>query len=111
MGKLGPRCDLFAHWHAAPPCARGHVIDGPFAETKEQLLGFYVIDVEISLDAQRWTVAKDFPPVIPPASIIPPIALYVPEPVPTPHPDDQSLLRIMHDRSCLMTDLAWISGA
>ena len=47
-GKLGP---------VAAPAAdhRGHdlaqaqdpplVIDGPFAETKEQLLGFYVIDV------------------------------------------------------------------
>jgi len=32
------------------------VIDGPFAETKEQLLGFYVIDAEnlaVALDAAR----------------------------------------------------------
>jgi hypothetical protein len=24
----------------------GHVLDGPFAETKEQLLGFYLVDCE-----------------------------------------------------------------
>ena len=46
-GKLGPSGRLMATTTAAtlrksdPPL----VIDGPFAETKEQLLGFYVIDV------------------------------------------------------------------
>jgi hypothetical protein len=46
-GKLGPSLRLMATTTAAtlrksdPPV----VIDGPFAETKEQLLGFYVIDV------------------------------------------------------------------
>ncbi len=32
------------------------IIDGPFAETKEQLLGFYILDVEnleAALDAAR----------------------------------------------------------
>ena len=41
-----------------PPCAAQElVIDGPFAETKEQLLGFYVIDVA-DLDAAL-DVAKE----------------------------------------------------
>jgi len=46
-GKLGPAGRLMATTTAAtlrksdPPV----VIDGPFAETKEQLLGFYVVDV------------------------------------------------------------------
>ena len=50
-GKLGPSLRLVPTTAATtlrksdPPL----VIDGPFAETKEQLLGFYVIDVE-SLD-------------------------------------------------------------
>jgi len=47
-GKLGPALRLLPTTTATtlrksdPPL----VIDGPFAETKEQLLGFYVIDVE-----------------------------------------------------------------
>jgi hypothetical protein len=54
------------------------VIDGPFAETKEQLLGFYVIDVpdlEAALDVARQLSAAN------PTSVyeIRPIALYVPE--------------------------------
>ena len=45
-GKLGPAARLGA---TAAACTlrgpgRGMVIDGPFAETKEQLLGFYVVD-------------------------------------------------------------------
>jgi hypothetical protein len=46
-GRLGPVARLMPtsaattlRKHADPPM----VIDGPFAETKEQLLGFYVID-------------------------------------------------------------------
>jgi hypothetical protein len=44
-GRLGPAARLGAT--AAAVTVRGSqlVIDGPFAETKEQLLGFYVIDV------------------------------------------------------------------
>jgi hypothetical protein len=48
QGKLGPALRLLPTTAATtlrkdsdPPL----VIDGPFAETKEQLLGFYVIDV------------------------------------------------------------------
>jgi hypothetical protein len=58
-GKLGPALRLLPTTAATtlrktqdPPL----VIDGPFAETKEQLLGFYVIDVadlDEALDAAR----------------------------------------------------------
>src|SRR5262245_8282305 len=46
-GRLGPSLRLFPTTAATtlrksdPPL----VIDGPFAETKEQLLGFYIVDV------------------------------------------------------------------
>ena len=53
QGRLGPVARLMPTTAATtlrkdrdPPL----VIDGPFAETKEQLLGFYVVDCE-SLDA------------------------------------------------------------
>ena len=47
-GRLGPAARLGA---TARACTlrgpgRGVVIDGPFAETKEQLLGLYVLDCE-----------------------------------------------------------------
>ena len=38
-----------------------HVIDGPFAETKEQLLGFYIVDCE-SLEAAI-AIARSLPSV------------------------------------------------
>ena len=48
QGKLGPAIRLLPttaattlHKNQDPPL----IIDGPYAETKEQLLGFYVIDV------------------------------------------------------------------
>lgn len=48
-GKLGPVGRLMPTT-AATTVRKGKeeplVIDGPFAETKEQLLGFYVVDVE-----------------------------------------------------------------
>lgn len=34
--------------------ARTHLVDGPFAETKEQLGGYYVIDVETLDNALAW---------------------------------------------------------
>ena len=34
--------------------ADGTVVDGPFAETKEQVGGFYVIDVETMEEALAW---------------------------------------------------------
>ena len=51
-GKLGPTARLDFTGKAVT--LRGHepmVLDGPFAETKEQLLGFYTIDCESLEDA------------------------------------------------------------
>jgi len=61
----------------------GMVLDGPFAETKEQLLGLYVVDCA-SEDAAI-AVARDLREVNPTAVYeIRPIALYIPgEPIPT----------------------------
>ena len=47
-GKLGPSLRLLPTTSATSVRNTGGeplIIDGPFAETKEQLLGFYVIDV------------------------------------------------------------------
>jgi hypothetical protein len=49
-GKLGPRLRLMPTT-AATTIRGGEVIDGPFAETKEQLLGFYVVDCETQEEA------------------------------------------------------------
>jgi hypothetical protein len=64
-GKLGPSLRLLPTTAATtlrktqePPL----VIDGPFAETKEQLLGFYVIDVadlDEALDVARELAAAN----------------------------------------------------
>jgi hypothetical protein len=57
-GRLGPAARLGATKRARTlrgPGA-GLVIDGPFAETKEQLLGFYVVDCateEAAIEAAR----------------------------------------------------------
>lgn len=76
-GKLGPALRLLPTT-AATTLRGGIVIDGPFAETKEQLLGFYVIDVE-NLDAAL-DVAKALSAANPTSVYeIRPIALYVPE--------------------------------
>jgi hypothetical protein len=46
-GKLKPSLRLLPTTAAATlRKADGAVLDGPYAETKEQLLGFYIIDVE-----------------------------------------------------------------
>jgi hypothetical protein len=78
-GKLGPALRLMATTTAAtlrksdPPV----VIDGPFAETKEQLLGFYVVDVE-NLD-EALAIAKDLGQANPGGSYeIRPIRLFLP---------------------------------
>jgi hypothetical protein len=59
-GRLGPVARLLPTT-AATTLRKGRdeplVIDGPFAETKEQLLGFYIVDCE-SLDAAL-DVARD----------------------------------------------------
>jgi hypothetical protein len=58
QGKLGPVARLLPTT-AATTLRKGReelVIDGPFAETKEQLLGFYIVDVaslDEALDVSR----------------------------------------------------------
>ena len=77
--QLGPSARLGATAKARTlrgPGA-GMVIDGPFAETKEQLLGLYVVDCA-SEDAAI-EVARDLRRVNPTAVYeIRPIALYIP---------------------------------
>ena len=79
QGRLGPAARLGATKRARTlrgPGA-GQVIDGPFAETKEQLLGFYVIDCaseEAAVEA-----ARDLRRVNPSAVYeIRPVPLYLP---------------------------------
>ena len=43
-GRLGPAARLAPTRSANTVRPRAPVLDGPFAETKEQLLGFYVMD-------------------------------------------------------------------
>jgi hypothetical protein len=60
QGRLGPVARLLPTTAATTLRKNGDgplVIDGPFAETKEQLLGFYIVDCE-SLDAAL-DVARD----------------------------------------------------
>ena len=79
-GKLGPSLRLLPTTSATTlrKAQESLVIDGPFAETKEQLLGFYVIDVanlEEALDVARELAAAN------PGGAyeIRPIALFVPD--------------------------------
>ena len=76
---LGPSARLGATGQARTlrgPGA-GTVLDGPFAETKEQLLGLYVVDCA-SEDAAI-TVARDLRQVNPTAVYeIRPISVYIP---------------------------------
>jgi len=78
-GRLGPAARLGATGSAFTlrgPGA-GVMIDGPFAETKEQLLGFYVVDCA-SRDAAV-AVARDLRNANPTAVYeIRPVALYLP---------------------------------
>ena len=78
-GRLGPAARLGATGKARTlrgPGA-GLVVDGPFAETKEQLLGFYVVDCaseDAAIDA-----ARDLRRVNPSAVYeIRPVKLYLP---------------------------------
>jgi hypothetical protein len=80
-GKLGPSLRLLPTTSATtlrksqdPPL----VIDGPFAETKEQLLGFYVIDVADFDEALG--IARELAAVNPGGAYeVRPIALYNPD--------------------------------
>jgi hypothetical protein len=76
-GKLGPSLRLLPTT-AATTLRDKLVIDGPFAETKEQLLGFYILDVadlDEALDIVRQLSAAN------PTSTyeVRPVALYLPE--------------------------------
>jgi len=93
-GKLGPSLRLLPTTAATtlrksqdPPL----VIDGPFAETKEQLLGFYVIDVEGLEDGLE--VARRLGAVNPGGCYeLRPIALFNPDPRQAPAPTPESSL-------------------
>ena len=77
--KLGPATRLGATQKARTlrgPGA-GIVLDGPFAETKEQLLGFYIVDVES--EDKAIAAARELKSVNPGAVYeIRPIALFLP---------------------------------
>jgi len=81
-GRLGPVARLMPTTAATtlrkdrePPL----VLDGPFAETKEQLLGFYVVDCD-SLDGAL-EIARDLGKANPGGSYeIRPIAMFNPAP-------------------------------
>jgi hypothetical protein len=80
-GKLGPVARLMPTTAATtlrknqdPPL----VIDGPFAETKEQLLGFYVVDCKDLAEALE--IARELAAANPGGSYeIRPIELYFPQ--------------------------------
>ena len=82
-GKLGPALRLLPTTAATtlrksdPPL----VIDGPFAETKEQLLGFYVVDCE-NLD-EALEIARDLGKANPGGAYeIRPLRLFLPGTLP-----------------------------
>jgi hypothetical protein len=86
-GSLGPAARLGATAGAFTlrGTGEGTVIDGPFAETKEQLLGFYVVDCATREAAI--TAARDLRRANPTAVYeIRPILLYLPG---TPFPASQ----------------------
>ncbi|WP_112811872.1 YciI family protein [Ensifer sp.] len=77
--SLGPAARLGATERAVTLRGKGEgtVIDGPFAETKEQLLGFYVVDfptIEAAIGAAR-ELRRANPTAV---YEIRPISLYVP---------------------------------
>jgi hypothetical protein len=83
QGKLGPVARLLPTTAATtlrkenPPV----VIDGPFAETKEQLLGFYLVDCK-NLD-EALDVARDLGEANPGGAYeIRPVGLFAPGSVP-----------------------------
>src|ERR1700737_4211908 len=79
QGQLGPAESLGATQKARPlhDTGAGLVIDGPFAETKEQLLGFYIVDCATEEAAIQ--AARDLRRVNPSAVYeIRPLALYLP---------------------------------
>jgi hypothetical protein len=78
-GRLGPAARLGATARAfnVRGPGRGVVTDGPFAETKEHLLGFYVVDCATREAAVE--VARDLNAANPSAAYeVRPIVLYTP---------------------------------
>lgn len=78
-GKLGPaaRLDFTASATTLRGTAKSPVIDGPFAETKEQLLGLYVVDCA-SLD-EAVSIAREFKTVNATATYeVRPVTYYMP---------------------------------
>jgi hypothetical protein len=81
-GKLGPVARLMPT-SAATTLRKGagtQVLDGPFAETKEQFLGFYVVDC--ASQAEAVAIAGDLAKANPSAGAyeIRPISLFFPAP-------------------------------
>jgi hypothetical protein len=82
-GKMGPVARLMPT-HAATTLRAGAeplLIDGPFAETKEQLLGFYVIDcatLEEAIEAARLLMAPRIAAGLMSALEIRPISIFLP---------------------------------
>lgn len=77
-GKLGPSLRLLPTTAATTlRKSEGLVIDGPYAETKEQLLGFYVIDVSGLEEAL--SIARELAQANPGGAYeLRPISLFVP---------------------------------
>ena len=78
-GKMGPSLRLLPTTAATTLRKdKDLVIDGPYAETKEQLLGFYIVDVE-TLDAAL-AIARELAEVNPGGAYeIRRVALYNPD--------------------------------
>jgi hypothetical protein len=80
-GKLGPAARLLPTTTAST-LMKGHqpplVVDGPYAETKEQLLGFYVVDCSTREEALN--LARDLEHANPGAGAyeIRPVRLFLP---------------------------------
>ena len=79
--KLGPAARLMGT-SSATTLKKGHtpplIVDGPFAETKEQLLGFYMVDCESREEALE--IAKDLEQANPGVGSyeVRPVRLYLP---------------------------------
>ncbi len=79
QGKLGPsgRLDATATAKTLVKSEAPFVIDGPFAETKEQFLGFYVLDVA-DMD-EALDIARDLGVANPGGAYeVRPVRLYLP---------------------------------
>ena len=77
-GKLGPAIRLLPTTSATTlRKAQNLVVDGPYAETKEQLLGFYIVDVETLDEALQ--IARDLGQANPGGAYeLRPLMLYLP---------------------------------